>query len=402
MAVIRLPSKVVFQLLELPHVFCEDERVLIDRGDLLVDPGEGLLRARLFLAELPDQVGPVREPFQFPCDSRHALFESSFVSEGAERGLPIDVGPERGDLAMKLIDPVLGLIASLLVLVLREVELPSRCARGRLALLVVRLRFLQPVPFFPEVIEVFDLFLEGGSFRFEFGGDLTLVSDFCLAGLQGLFEDLETKELLEHRESLRPARGPQLLHLLLADEGRVPESVVIEADHITDRPFFVRDRPLDRLAVPCELEVRFLFRREAAGDLPALVPLAERHADVAVRPADVRELHALDVSPRRLGVQGKRDRVQDRRFPRTRAARDHRVFLRKPERWNRLLEIPHEPAHLDLLEDESLRARRGLQTRDRGGFDLRIVPHERASLSTRRASTLIASRFGWSARTLST
>src|SRR5207244_11413400 len=94
--------------------------------------------------------------------------------------------------------------------------------------------------------------------------------------------------------------------------------------------------------------------------------------------------------------------VQDRRFPCTRAARDHRVFLRKPERWDRLLEIPHDPAHLDLLEDESLRARRRLQIRDRGGFDLRIVPHERASLSTRRASTLIISRFGWSARTLST
>src|SRR2546428_4281544 len=150
-----------------------------------MDPGEGLLRARLFLAELPDQVGTVHEPFQFPRDSRHALFQSSFVSEGAERGLPVDVGPERGDLAMELVDPVLGLVASLLVLVLREVELPPCRARGGLALLVVRLRFLQPVPFLPEAIEVFDFFLEGGSLRLEFGGDLTLVSDFCLAGLQG-------------------------------------------------------------------------------------------------------------------------------------------------------------------------------------------------------------------------
>src|SRR5207249_10376379 len=67
-----------------------------------------------------------------------------------------------------------------------------------------------------------------------------------------------------------------------------------------------------------------------------------------------------------------------------------------------LLEVAHEPAHLDLLEDESLRTWRGLQVRDRGDLDLCLVPHERASLSTRRASTLIASRFGWSARTLST
>src|SRR5437870_5303316 len=185
MAVVRLPSKVVVQLLEVPLVLREDERVLVDRSDLLVDPGEGLLRAGLFLAELPDQVGTVREPFQLPRDSRHALFESPLVSEGAERGLPVDVGPERGDLAMELVDPVLGLVASLLVLVLREVELPPCRARGGLALLLVRLRFLQPVPFLPEAIEVFDFFLEGGSLRLEFGGDLTLVSDFYLAGLQG-------------------------------------------------------------------------------------------------------------------------------------------------------------------------------------------------------------------------
>src|SRR5207245_2053359 len=46
MAVVRLPSKVVFQLLELPLVLGEDERVLIDRCDLLMDPGERLPRAR--------------------------------------------------------------------------------------------------------------------------------------------------------------------------------------------------------------------------------------------------------------------------------------------------------------------------------------------------------------------
>src|SRR6266852_4693241 len=495
MAVVRLPSEVVLQLLELPFILRQHERVLVDRSDLLVDPGEGLLSARLFLAQFPDQLGPVREPCQFSRDPRHAFLQASFVPEGAERGLPVDVRPERSDLPVQLVDPVLRLVASLLVLVLREVELPPRRSRRGLPLGVDRLRLLQPVQLLPQAIEVLDLILEGGPLRLEFRGDLTLISDFRLAGLegaqprrpvlegrrrphpslvlrleilhfvaagfegglemrdarparcallvqafqlffesreaaecffprgdlgllrldvaldrresflrsfQGLFEDLETKELLEHRESLRPARRPQLLHLFLADEGRVPKSVVVEADHVADRPFLVRDRPLNRLAVPRELEVRFLLRREAAGDFPALVPLAERHADVAVWPAHVREFHALDVRPRRLAVQGKRDRVQDRRFPRTCAARDHRVFLRKPERRDRLLEIPHEPAHLNLLEDESLRARRGLQVRHRGSLDFRLVPHARASLSTRRASTLIASRFGWSARTLST
>src|SRR5256712_1105366 len=495
MAIVGLPSEVVLQLLELPLVFRQHERVLIDRGDFFVDPREGLLRPRLFLTQFPDQVGAVREPFQFPRDPRHAFFQSPFVSEGTERGLPVDVRPERGDLSVQLVDPILRLVASLFVLALREVELPPRRSGRGLPLPVGRLRILEPVHLLPQAIQILDFVLEGGPFRLEPRGDLTLVSDLRLAGLEGfqpvrpilegrrrphpslvlrleilhfagagfegglelgdarsalcavlvqafqlflesgeaaerffprgdlgllgldvalhrrqsflrslegLFEDLKTKELLEHRESLRPAGGPQLLHLLLADEGRVPESVVVETYDVADRPLFVRDRSLDRLAVARELEVRFLLRREAARDFPALVPLPERHTDVTVRPTHVRELHALNVRPRRLAVQGEGDRVQDRRLPRTRAARDHRVFLRKPDRWNRLLEIPHEPAHLDILQDESLRARRGLQIRDRGGFDLRIVPHERASLSTRRASTLIASRFGWSARTLST
>src|SRR3989442_8514550 len=100
-----------------------------------------------------------------------------------------------------------------------------------------------------------------------------------------------------------PRWRPQLLHLLLADEGRVPESVVVETYDVADRPLFVRDRSLDRLAVARELEVRFLLRREAARDFPALVPLPERHTDVTVRPTHVRELHALNVRPRRLAVQ---------------------------------------------------------------------------------------------------
>src|SRR5207253_2554044 len=128
MALVRLASEIVFQLLELPLVLREDERVLIDRGDLLVDPGEGFLRAGLFLAQFPDQVGTVREPFQFARDSRHALFQPPLVTERAERGLPVDVGPEGGDLAMQLVDSILRLVASLLVLVLREVELPPRRA----------------------------------------------------------------------------------------------------------------------------------------------------------------------------------------------------------------------------------------------------------------------------------
>src|SRR5439155_16348020 len=111
-------------------------------------------------------------------DSRHTLFQSPLATEGAERGVLVEVGPERGDLAMQLVDPILRLVASLLVLVLREVELPPRRAGGGLALLVGSLRFFQPVQFLPEAVEVSDLVLEGGSFRFEFRGDLALVSNF--------------------------------------------------------------------------------------------------------------------------------------------------------------------------------------------------------------------------------
>src|SRR6267143_996798 len=246
--------------------------------------------------------------------------------------------------------------------------------------------------------------------RFLAGGDLRVLRlDVALHGreaflrpLEGLFEDLQAEQLLEHCEALRPARGPEFLHLLLPHEGRVPESVVVEADDVADRLLLVRDRALARFPVSGDLEVRFLLRREAASDVPALVPLVERDANVPVRAAHVRELHALDVRPRRLPVQGEGDRVEDRRLPRARAARDDRVLLRKPERRHRLLEVPHEPAHLDLLEDESPRTRRGLEVRDCRRLDLRVGPQASASFNTRRASTLIASRFGWSARTLST
>src|SRR5437016_6773276 len=388
---------------------------------------------------------------------------------------------------MQFIDPVLDLIPPLLVLPLREVEFPLRCAGRRLPLLVRRLRLFQSVEFLTQAVEVLRLLLKAGAFGLELRGDLPLIPDFghtglesleagravlqgrrrpdpalmlrlevlrllrmefevgleCAhaisadlaffvqasqlllqtgepterflaggdlrffrldVGLQGrepflrplesLFEDLQAEELLEHREALRSARGPELLHLLLPDEGRVPEAVIVEADHVPNRAFLVRDRPLDSFSVPCDLEVRFLLRRDAADDVPSLVPLVERHADVSVRPTYVGELHALDVRAGRLGVQGEGDRVEDRRLPRSRAARDDRVLLWKPEGWDRLLKVPHEPPHLDLFEDEPLRSRRGLEVRDRGRLDLRGVPQASASLSTRRASTLIASRFG--------
>src|SRR5688572_24794017 len=62
MAIVRLPPKVPFELLQLPLVFRQDERVLVDRSDFLVDAGEGLFRARLFLAQLADELHPVGEP----------------------------------------------------------------------------------------------------------------------------------------------------------------------------------------------------------------------------------------------------------------------------------------------------------------------------------------------------
>src|SRR5437773_10105063 len=201
--------------------------------------------------------------------------------------------------------------------------------------------------------------------RFLAGGDLGFLRpDVGLQGretflrpLERLFENLQAEELLEHREALRSARGPEFLHLLLPDEGRIPEPVVVEADHVPNRAFLVRDRALDGLAVPRDLEVRFLLRRETAGDVPTLVPLLERHADISVRPTHVGEPHALDVRAGRLAVQGERDRVEDRRLPRPRAARADRIFLAKPEARARLLEAPRDPPHLDLFEDEPLRSR---------------------------------------------
>jgi len=209
--------------------------------------------------------------------------------------------------------------------------------------------------------------------------------------------------LAPHQVSKTPERGaPAKVELSYGRSIAVFVYNGVQAHDVADRPLLVRDCALHGLSITGDLEIRFFLRREAPRDVPALVPLVECDANVSVRAAHVRELHALDVRPRRLPIQGEGDRIEDRRLPRARPARDHRVLLRESKRRNRLLEVSHEPPHLDLLEDESLRTRGGLEVRDRGRLDLRVVPHERASFRTRRASTLIASRFGWSARTLST
>src|SRR5881398_3630964 len=275
------------------------------------------------------------------------------------------------------------------------------------------LQFRHPgSPFLSFLVQAYQLRLQSrqATERFLAGSNLGIFrldvafyrGESFLRPLEGLFEDFQSEELLEHCEAFRATRGPELLHLLLPDEGRVPEPIIVQADDVADRALLVRDRPLDRFPVSADLQVRLFLRREAAGDLPPLVALVERDPDIAIRPADVGQLHALDVRPGRLAVQGERDRVEDRRLPRPGPARDHRVLLREPKRRHRLLEVPHEAAHLDLLEDEAFRTRRRLEGHDRRGLNIRVVSHVRVSLSSRRASTLIASRFGWSARTLST
>src|SRR2546430_9163909 len=253
--------------------------------------------------------------------------------------------------------------------------------------LEVRLELRHAIPAdLPFLVQASELLLQIGEAaeRFLAGGDLRFLRlDVAFQGrepflrpLEGLFEDLQAEELLEHREPFRPARGPEFLHLLLPDEGRVPEAVVVEADHVPDRPLLVRDRPLDGLSVPRDLEVRFLLRREAASDVPPLVSLMERDANISVRPTDVCELHALDVRAGRLAVQGERDRIEDGRFPRSRATRDDRVLLGKSERRDRLLEVPHEAPPLDLPQDESLRSGWRLPSRypPRPAFPLRPSP----------------------------
>src|SRR6266480_6662862 len=55
-----------------------------------------------------------------------------------------------------------------------------------------------------------------------------------LRPLEGLFEDFQSEELLEHCEAFRATRGPELLHLLLPDEGRVPEPIIVQADDVAE------------------------------------------------------------------------------------------------------------------------------------------------------------------------
>src|SRR2546427_1232259 len=493
-ALVRFPPEVFLQLLELALVLREEERILVDRRNLLVDPGERLLRTGLFFAQLSDEVHAIREPCELARDPSDPLLQAAFIAEGTERGLPVDIRPEGGVLAMQLVDAVLDFVPPFFVLPFCEVELPLRGACRGLALVVQRLRLLESVEFLPQSVQVRDVFLQRGTLRFEFRRDLTLRTDFVrshvqglqpgdavfegggglapslvfrleflhvprdglegrlefgnpfptgrafrvevcqllpehrkpgqaflppgdlrvlrldvpfdggvvlLRTLQGLLENLEPEQILEDGEPLRPARGAQLLHLFLTHEGRIPEAVVVQSDHIADRPLFVRDCALDRLAVPRHFEVRLFLRREPARDVPPFVALSKGDPDVAARPADVRELHAQDVRSSRLRVQGERDRVEDRGLARARAARDDREFLRESQRWVRLLEIPHEPAHLDLLEHESLSPRRMFDAHFGNGCDGVGGLHASASFRTRRASTLIASRLGWSARTLS-
>ena len=145
MAVVRFLSKIILQLLELSLVLRQDERILIDRGDLLVDSGEGLLRACLLLAQFADELGAAGEPGQLAGDPCDPLLQTSLVPEGTERRLAIDVGPKRRNLVMQFVDAVFDCVAALFVLSLREVELPHRCACGGLPLRARGLRLLQPI-----------------------------------------------------------------------------------------------------------------------------------------------------------------------------------------------------------------------------------------------------------------
>src|SRR5207249_10637858 len=224
---------------------------------------------------------------------------------GLERGGDLSVIPDFGNTGLEGLeaggavlqgrrrtDPALVLRLEVLRLLRMEFEVRLECAHA----ISTDLAFLvQASQLLLQTGEPTERFLAGGDLRF-FRLDVGLQGrETFLRPLERLFENLQAEELLEHREALRSARGPELLHLLLPDEGRIPEPVVVEADHVPNRAFLVRDRALDGLAVPRDLEVRFLLRRDTAGDVPTLVPLLERHADISVRPTHVGELHVLAV-----------------------------------------------------------------------------------------------------------
>src|SRR5438552_18485959 len=140
MAVVRFLSKIILQLLELSLVLRQDERILIDRGDLLVNSGEGLLRACLLLAQFAYELGAIGEPGQLAGDPCDPLLQTSLVPEGTERRLAIDVGPERRNLVMQFVDAVFDRVAAVVVLLFRELELAYRCACVGLPLLACGLR----------------------------------------------------------------------------------------------------------------------------------------------------------------------------------------------------------------------------------------------------------------------
>src|SRR5207247_1220528 len=100
MAVVRFLSQSILQLLRLPLVLRQDERILIDRGDLLLNSGEGLLRACLLLAQFAYELGAIGEPGQLAGDPCDPLLQTSLVPEGTERRLAIDVRPKGRNLVM--------------------------------------------------------------------------------------------------------------------------------------------------------------------------------------------------------------------------------------------------------------------------------------------------------------
>ena len=186
MAVVRFLSKIILQLLELSLVLRQDERILIDRGDLLVDSGEGLLRACLLLAQFADELGAIGEPGQLAGDPCDPLLQTSLVPEGTERRLAIDVGPKRRNLVMQFVDAVFDRVAALFVLSLRELELPHRCACGGLPLRARGLRLLQPIEVLAQTVEILRVLLQQGPFGFELRGDLPLLPDLGDARFQRL------------------------------------------------------------------------------------------------------------------------------------------------------------------------------------------------------------------------
>src|SRR2546427_1341897 len=101
------------------------------------------------------------------------------------------------------------------------------------------------------------------------------------------FERLEAEQLLEDLEAVRAPLGPEVLHLLLADERRVREARVVEPEDVPDRALPLRDRTADRLPIAGELQVRVLLRREPSLHVEAGLSLPERDPYVPAGVADL-------------------------------------------------------------------------------------------------------------------